>query len=226
MPALMISDGPSTVKLAGGTHNPMAPPFDFLARAFVPLLKKIGPNVTLSDCNPGFFPAGGGSFVVKIEPADVLSRLSILERGELKARRIRSLVANLPAKIGHRECDTIANKLGWEKSCCEVVEVTNSPGPGNAVMVDLQYENVTEVFTGFGERGKSAEWVAKEVARNVRKYMRSDAPLGEYLTDQMMLPLAISAHRKQGGGEFRSNRIVTSRENSFGYPETILRYPN
>ena len=207
MPALMIADGPSRIKLSGGTHNPMAPPYDFLARSFVPLLKKIGPQVQLSDCVPGFFPAGGGSFAVDIRPADQLNRLSVLNRGELKERRVRSLVANLPVKIGHRECNTIAGKLGWDKSCCEVVEVPDSPGPGNAVMVDLQYEHVTEVFTGFGERGKSAEVVAKEVARNVQKYMRTDAPVGEYLTDQLMLPLAISAHLKQGGGEFRSTGL-------------------
>lgn len=207
LPALMVSSGPSTVKLRGGTHNPMAPPFDFLARSFVPLVRKIGPAIELSDCVPGFYPAGGGSFVVSIEPADTLLPFSLLERGDLKARRIRSLVANLPATIGHRECETLRKKLGWEKTSCEVVEVADSPGPGNAVMVDVQHENVTEVFTGFGERGKSAETVASEVARKVRKYLRADAPVGEYLTDQLMLPLAISAHRKQGGGEFRSTGL-------------------
>ena len=39
-PALMLADGPSTLHLSGGTHNPMAPPFHFLARAFAPLMER------------------------------------------------------------------------------------------------------------------------------------------------------------------------------------------
>ena len=37
LPALLIASGPSTLTLEGGTHNPLAPPFDFLARCFMPL---------------------------------------------------------------------------------------------------------------------------------------------------------------------------------------------
>ncbi|MCA9152327.1 MAG: hypothetical protein KDA92_23655, partial [Planctomycetales bacterium] len=32
LPALLIGDGPSEVTVEGGTHNPWAPPFDFLAK--------------------------------------------------------------------------------------------------------------------------------------------------------------------------------------------------
>src|SRR5512143_2963577 len=37
-PALALAKAPSSVTVEGGTHNPMAPPFDFLARAFLPLV--------------------------------------------------------------------------------------------------------------------------------------------------------------------------------------------
>src|SRR3990167_8207439 len=42
LPALMLADGESRVQLSGGTHNPMAPPFDFLERAFAPLVRRLG----------------------------------------------------------------------------------------------------------------------------------------------------------------------------------------
>ncbi len=47
LPALMLADGPSKVELAGGTHNPMAPPFDFLERAFAPLVRRLGVGLEL-----------------------------------------------------------------------------------------------------------------------------------------------------------------------------------
>ncbi|MCW1243109.1 hypothetical protein OC610_01695 [Pseudomonas sp. SAICEU22] len=33
LPALLQADGPSTVRISGGTHNPAAPPFDFVESA-------------------------------------------------------------------------------------------------------------------------------------------------------------------------------------------------
>ena len=42
LPALLIADAASTVTLDGGTHNPFAPPFPFLANAYLPLLNRMG----------------------------------------------------------------------------------------------------------------------------------------------------------------------------------------
>ena len=40
LPALILAGAPSILTLEGGTHNPMAPPFDFLVRTFLPLLAR------------------------------------------------------------------------------------------------------------------------------------------------------------------------------------------
>ena len=41
--------------LAGGTHNPFAPPFPFLAEACLPLLNRMGAHVTAQIVRPGFY---------------------------------------------------------------------------------------------------------------------------------------------------------------------------
>ncbi|HWX43589.1 MAG TPA: RNA 3'-terminal phosphate cyclase, partial [Blastocatellia bacterium] len=41
LPALLLAGGPSTLTLEGGTHNPFAPPFDFLAKGFLPLINRM-----------------------------------------------------------------------------------------------------------------------------------------------------------------------------------------
>jgi len=38
LPALLLASGKSTLALEGGTHNPFAPPWDFLAKTFLPLI--------------------------------------------------------------------------------------------------------------------------------------------------------------------------------------------
>jgi RNA 3'-terminal phosphate cyclase (ATP) len=90
LPPLLVARGPSTLILEGGTHNPYAPPFDFLAKAFLPLVARMGPRVEAVLERPGFYPAGGGCIRVRVEPAPRLERLDLLERGEIhRPRRAR-----------------------------------------------------------------------------------------------------------------------------------------
>jgi RNA 3'-terminal phosphate cyclase len=64
-------------------------------------------------------------------------------------------------------------------------------GPGNALVLTLEYAHLTEVFTGFGERGHSAENVAAEIVGEVREYLAHEAPVGPHLADQLLLPMAL-----------------------------------
>jgi len=204
LPALMIAEGASTLRLEGGTHNPYAPPFDFLQQVYLPLLARIGPHVEMTLVRPGFYPAGGGEFDVSIRPSRQLNWLSLLERGELLERRVEAVVANLPLHIAERECQTIASQPGWEQASFHRTSCGTSRGPGNVVLITLRYEHITEVFTGFGQKGKQAEAVALEAYDQAQRYMDQGAPVGEYLADQLMLPLAISAQLSHGGGVYRT----------------------
>jgi RNA 3'-terminal phosphate cyclase (ATP) len=206
LPALLIADGPSQLVLEGGTHNQWAPHFDFLARAFLPLVNRMGPRVLATLERHGFFPAGGGRFTVAIEPVFSLSGFDLLERGPILSRRACALVANLPDHIAEREVERILEQLTWDPSC-GVSDRVPSHGPGNVAFVEIASEHLTEVFTAFGRTGARAEKVADEVIRQVRDYLSTDAPVGPYLADQIMLPLGISAWQSdnsQGGGSFRT----------------------
>lgn len=204
LPALLLAEGESELTLEGGTHNPMAPPFDFLAKSYLPWINRMGPTVQAQLGRHGFYPAGGGQFTVQIRPAQQLGRLELLERGAITARRVRAIVANLPRHIAERECRTIAEKTGWEECCFSIEEVADSHGPGNLVMIELESENITEVFTGFGQIGVRAEEVAMQALRQARDYLAAEVPVGTYLADQLLLPLGIGAHLGTGGGMFRT----------------------
>ncbi len=196
LPALATCGGPSRLVLEGGTHNPWAPPFDFLHRAYLPLLNRMGPTATMELARHGFYPAGGGQVAVVIDPVARLEPLELSERGEIRARRVRGIVANLPVHIAQREVDTVCDRLSWSDDCAEV-EMVESDGPGNVVMVEIESEHVTEVFTGFGRKGVPAEQVARELAEEVRRYLEADVPVGRHLADQLVLLLALA-----GGGRF------------------------
>jgi RNA 3'-terminal phosphate cyclase (ATP) len=195
---LLLAAGRSTIELVGGTHNPFAPPFDFLDRAFLPLVNRMGPRIVLALERPGFYPAGGGRLRVEIDPAARLAPLELLERGETLRRLCRVTLANLPDHIAERELAAVASALDWPEECLEVRRYRDRHfGPGNVVTIEIESEHVTEVFTSFGRRGVPAETVGGEVAAEARRYLEAEVPVGEHLADQLALPLALA-----GGGTY------------------------
>jgi RNA 3'-terminal phosphate cyclase (ATP) len=75
--------------------------------------------------------------------------------------------------------------------------MADEEGPGNALTITVEHEGITEVFTGFGEKGVSAESVAKRAVDAARSYLASEAVVGSHLAHQLLLPMALA-----GGGEF------------------------
>ena len=118
LPPLLTANGTSTLTLEGGTHNPFAPPFDFLAHCFVPLIRRMGPTIELELLRPGFFPAGGGKFHARIEPVKQLARFDLLERGTVRQRQARAIISKLPAQVADRELAVVREQLGWREDEC------------------------------------------------------------------------------------------------------------
>jgi RNA 3'-terminal phosphate cyclase (ATP) len=198
LPALLCADDSTRLILEGGTHNPSAPPFDFLATTFLPLLRRMGAKVAARLDAPGFYPAGGGRIVVDVEPCGSLRPLHLLERGAVKVHA-RALLASLPESIGKRELSVVRERMGLDRSMARIEQVGGSIGPGNAVVIVIESDSVTEVITSFGAKGVSAEAVATEACDEAWRYLRAEIPVGIHLADQLLLPMALA-----GCGTFRT----------------------
>jgi RNA 3'-terminal phosphate cyclase (ATP) len=192
LPALMTAAAPSTVTVEGGTHNPSAPRAPFLQHAFAPILERMGVGVTIELQRHGFYPAGGGRLCARIEPAPALRPLELLARGEIRHRRATAMVAGLPGEIARRELAVVAATLGWDDDCLRIEQLDDRVGPGNALTVEVASEHVTEVFTGFGQRGVSAEEVAAAAAAEAQAYLAAEVAVWDHLADQLMIPLAMA----------------------------------
>ena len=197
LPPLLLAAAESRVRITGGTHNRASPPFDFLQRSFLPLVGRMGPRVDLELASYGFYPRGGGEIRARIAPASRLSALDLMTRGAFVRGKAEAYVAGLPGHIAQRELEVVGKTLGWSPDQLHLRALPSDLGPGNAVTVTVEHEHVTEVFTGFGERGISAEQVAERVCKDARTFLDSNAAVGPHLADQRLLPMALA-----GGGEF------------------------
>lgn len=199
LPPLLTAAGPTSVTFTGGTHNPWAPPVDFLRLAFLPLLERMGPRVRLTLDRPGFHPRGGGRIRAVVAPAPSLAPLELLERGEVRAVRARILLANLPSHVAEREERVLRRQLGLVSRDVVTEHLPGDTGPGNVIMVEIVTDALTEVVTAFGAKGVRAEEVAASVADETRAWLDANVPVGPHLADQLLVPMALG-----GGGCFRT----------------------
>jgi RNA 3'-terminal phosphate cyclase (ATP) len=114
--------------------------------------------------------------------------------------RIENIRANRP-KPGllrqHLAAVKAAAAIGTARVTGDVA--ADGVGPGNVLFVAIESEHVTEVFTGFGELGVTAEAVASRAVHEARRYLAGNVPVGICLADQLLPVLALGA-----GGSFRT----------------------
>lgn len=197
-PVLAMQDEVSEVTFEGGTHNGMAPSYDFLRLCFLPAVEKLGLNF---DCNIeayGFYPAGGGRWTTRIYPQQYAKPLDLCRRGTLVNQEAVVTQAKIPFSVADRELEQISKGLEIDEFCLQK-HMVNSIGPGNIVSARYVFTEHTEVMEVIGEKGVKAERVAKTLVKHVQNYLCASAPVGEYLADQLIVPMVLS-----NGGTFHT----------------------
>ena len=194
---LILASGDSMVRIKGGTHNPGAPPFEFLQHAYLPLLGRMGADLTMELAQYGFYPRGGGELVARVSGPRLLRPLDLGERGHLIEVSAEARLADLPRRVGERELAVVQDRLGWPAERLRCIELPQGSGPGNTLSLIVRHDHVTEVFTAFGQRGVPAEAVAERASGAVLDYLRAPVAVGPHLADQLLLPLAVA-----GSGRF------------------------
>ena len=194
---LVLADRPSRLVLEGGTHNMLAPPFDFIERTFLPVINRMGPKVEARLVRHGFYPRGGGRIEVDITPAPLLP-IECLESGDLSNASAQVVFAGLPGEIALRMMARLRKDFpDWPEEVFSLRELPADQGPGIILMIEARKDAVTEIASGFGQLGVPAERLAKTAAGRLKGYVASGAFAGPYLADQLLLPFALA-----GGGTF------------------------
>ena len=205
LPALFLAGEPSTVTVTGGTHNPWAPPFDFLAETFLPAIAGAGFEARCELHKHGFFPAGGGKMTFNIQPWQKQPHqiIDFCEPGTEQQIHARIYTAKLAAHIAQRQRKLLLqSKL--EIQNVEHIEATDSDGPGNCVMIRVFDGSRTTVFTAFGMRGKRSEEVIREAVGMAEDFLAGGAAVDRFLADQLLIYIALSK-----AGCFTTNELST-----------------
>lgn len=195
LPALWAAKEPSTLRLEGGTHNPLAPPFEFIERVFLPAMSGMGATAEARLVTAGFVPVGGGVMECEVEPCASFHEIELMDRGELREKSIRVPVRELPMSIAGRVLDAALSVFPCEDA--QVVALPDGPGRGVACLVEATFDHGSELCATFGEHGTSSEKVGRRAAKMMNDFIGNGAAVGRHLADQLLLPMALA-----GGGRF------------------------
>lgn len=207
---------PSRVVIEGGTHNISAPSFEYLDRVFLPAVRPTGFEARLTLRRHGFYPAGGGKLDALIGPVRPAAKLALEDRGSLLTRQGEAVFANLAVDIARREAVKLVRLLSLSEDEVKIREVESS-GPGNILWIEIRHERAVDIFSAHGAFGVTSEEVAVKVARQVEKYMASEAAVGPHLADQLMMPLALAR-----GGRFTTLRPTPHTRSNIAVIEQFL----
>lgn len=192
IPALIRADEKSTVVIEGGTHNPLAPSACYLEKVFLPQLQKMGAQVSIKLNRHGFAPAGAGSIKLSIHPCNKICGLHLIERGKELSRDIVCHLAHIKDSVALREIKTVRKVLAWKDAKERTVDASDSSGPGNCLSIINTFENVSTMTTTHGAHGVTSERVARNAAKSMGKFIKSDAVADHHLADQLLLPMALA----------------------------------
>ena len=210
---LSTASASSTVTITGGTHVPWSPCFHYLDLNYLPFLWKLGLDVHIRMEQAGFYPRGGGQIRAMVEPADKLSPIHLTSRGRLLEIRGISAVANLARNIATRQRRQVIGRLGRRFPLNDIrVADIPAPSPGSLILLLAEFEHSQACYFALGEKGKSADKVADQAIGEFEAFVATDGTIDQYLSDQLLLPLAFANGPSKFHTSQATEHLVTNAE--------------
>lgn len=218
LPALAHA-GVARFDLAGGTDTTWSPPVDYLARVTAPALAGFG-RLELAVHGRGYYPKGGGRLVAtlagtgRVPPPFDLDRPARVEGVGGKSHAAASLragdVAERQARAAERELAALGIPVRIE------TEYAQTACPGSGIVLWTEGSTPPLGASALGRRGKRAEAVGAEAARDLLREIRAGAAVDLHLADQLIPFLAVA------GGRLRTSRISGHTRSNLYVAERIL----
>lgn len=192
LPVALAAPGPVRLQITGGTDVPWSPPADYVARVFLPLLRRCGAQVDIVLVRRGYFPRGGGAIEVSVSPWTDRGPLQLEGPGPLRGIRGIAHASNLPEDIPKRMKHAAMRRLhgrGDVKIEDRVYRGDEASGQGGALVLWAETEGTILGSDSLAARGKPSERVGEEAASALVAEMDRGASLDVHAADQLLLYL-------------------------------------
>lgn len=217
IPALMLCEGESDVTVTGGTHNPLAPCFEYLRDVFGPLASSVNCQAYFEMLRAGFYPSGGGEIRMQLRgvgSAENLAPVRLTRRGEL--RHIDGLSAasySLPPHIIERQTSQTLGRLAAAEHRATIEQIAwETVSPGTVVFLRAVFAQSLAGCFALGARSKRAEQVADEAVDRLLGLLDSPGVVDANAADQLIGLAALAPEESHFLAERLSDHLRTNAE--------------
>jgi RNA 3'-terminal phosphate cyclase (ATP) len=194
-PLLIFTDRPVNLQIYGGTETEWAPTIQYIRDVTFPIMNMMGARLSLEIIKHGYYPKGGGYVEVKSKPVKSLTPFVCLDRGIIKAIHVSSVCGRLPPHVAERQGISALSTIQYY---CPKVKVSmdfksvDSFSPGSSVNCYAVCENTIIGSDYLGQMGLKAETVGERAAENLVRSLNSNVALDRYMSDQILIFLALA----------------------------------
>lgn len=194
IPAVAISRARLEIDLTGGTDVPWSPTADYFLSVTLPAMERIGIRADLEVRRRGYYPAGGGNAIARIEPSTSLSPLELVDIGGMTPPALVSRCGRLPRHVAERQATAATSVLKEAGITTGEVSVfaEDSVSPGSSVLVSSVGERCFLGGDAIGARGKPAESVGRDAAQAFVKEVSTHSCLDSHIADSIVPLLALA----------------------------------
>ncbi len=202
LPALIFAPCRTIVEITGGTDVAWSPPIDYVKNVLLPILSRMGVKASIEVRRRGHYPRGGGHVVLSVEPLEgKLESMSEVEFGTLREIRGISHCVKLPKHVAERQARSAKEYL--KKKGIDVpieIELETYPpekdfhlGPGSGIVLwAISDKGLILGSDALGEKGKPAEQVGEEAARELIEELSSSMAFDKHMGDMLIPYIALA----------------------------------
>ncbi len=206
VPVLATVSQASRITITGGTHVPLAPTFEYLARPWAATVERLGLRASFTLDQAGFRPRGGGVARATVEGGwSRPTMLDLGERGALVEVHGIAAAAKVKGDLARRMSEAARSRL-WEarrlESTWDVVE-PRAAAPGSYFLLEAVFEKGRAGFAYLGERGLRPELLGERAARRLLRFLDGESATDPFLADQLAVALALAG----GGGRVSTSGV-------------------
>jgi len=193
IPVALFADNETKVRIKGGTDVKWSPPMDFYTEMFLKAIHEMGCDVHLDVKRRGYYPKGGGLVEARIAPlySHHLGGIILTKREREGIVRGVSHSCGLPAHVAERQAkaaEMMLNAAGYDAEIKAEIENGGGRTTGCGITLWRGYKS----GSALGERGKRAELVGEEAARNIIEELESASTVDVHLADQLIPYFALA----------------------------------
>jgi RNA 3'-phosphate cyclase len=218
LPAI-FADKKVRLRLTGGSETLHSQPYDYFANVFLPHLKRFA-DIDSKILKRGYYPKGGGKIDIRIVPKfnvnnfndfndfhnhikNNVNKINLTSQGKLLYLKGVSHASSDLEKAEVAERQARGARLELKKLDCPIrirTEYSDTLSTGSGITLWAFFSETDEInfnnpvvlgSDALGKRGKRAELVGQEAAKNLLKEMSSGAAVDHYLADQLIPFMAL-----------------------------------